>query len=767
MAHLSLFPNDVFRLGGLTYRVVHIDVEKRTLYGYPLEKRNGLPVAWRLDALADFAARDELTRIDLPPPASSPTVREKDREVGRRRWESIRDLVENHRAELMDRDTRAKAIQAHIERVKVSERQVMKLLRNYWRDGMSQASLMGAYKNCGRLSEDTEGVISVEASPMTGKELILFAPAKGKARGRKPIKKSYEAFFMSSELKQRLLKDIRTLYTRDEIVTKRAVIDTIQGEYFALKDEATGASLRSPDGHRVLLRPLGQRPSNEQLRYLIEKAIPEHEKYSTRVSEDSFRNNYARSDGTVHDDTVGPGDVYEVDATILDVWLVSAYHKGIIIGKPTLYLVVDRDTDLIVGFHLTLDKPSWEGAKRAILSIASDWKALCEALHVKYRESDWPAQGVFPSRFFLDRGEGISNASNVLCDGARIEVTNSPRASPRRKVRVEGSFGTQHVAIQDIVGGYEPPSNVKKRQGKKYSRDACFAVEGMAAVQLRNIIRHNNTLRPNAVIEARLTYEGFEPTPVNIWRHKIATSIGLVTRHSYEFMRQQLLPRATAQVLQSGIVFEKLTYSFEGDRFSALCALAARGARIQMPVQYDRADVASIWVTDPDNPSLQYVARLTSRWRELDGRSFAEAKHYLTALDAVKAHADEANQGVRVAFRDDVEAMTKDDVASAKAAAKGLRHGTRHRIGVEARKLEAQARQATQATSESATSVSIQGFAPPVIDIVDGTDTHEVDAVDTEAVELQEASQSSAQSPSPTTPPAANASLMNGLLDLI
>lgn len=771
MAHLSLFPNDVFQFGGERYRVIHIDVSVGKLYGFPLEGENRLPVSWGLSDLAAAAGRDELKRIDALPSQAPASARAKDLEVGRRRWESIRDLVENHRSELMDRTKRAIAIRAHARRTKVSERQVMKLLRMYWRNGMTQASLMGAYRNCGRLAEDTDGVITVEASPMTGKELILFAPAKGKTRGRRPVKRSYEPFFISRELKQRMLADMRSLFKKDEIVSKRYVIDKIQGKYFALLDPETGEPLRSHDGKRVVLRPPGQRPSNDQLRYLLKKAVPEHESFSSRVSEDSFRNNYARSDGTVHDDTVGPGDVYEVDATILDVWLVSAYHSGVIIGKPTLYLVVDRDTDLIVGFHLTLDKPSWEGAKRAILSIASDWKALCNALHVKYRESDWPAQGVFPTRFFLDRGEGISKKSDVLCDGARIEVTNAPRASPRRKVRAEGSFFSQQVAIKDVVAGYEIPSNAKKRQGKKYSLDASLRLEGIAAVEVRNIVRHNNTLRGDAVVDPRLTYDGFEATPINIWQHKIATSMGRVTRHTYDFMRQQLLPRDTARVLQSGIVFEKLTYSFDGSRFDALCALAARGARIEVTVQYDRANVGKIWVTDPDNPTIQYEAKLTSRWRELDGRSFAEVAHYQDALDKAKDKAKEANQGVRIAYQHDADQLTRDDRARAKAASRGLRPGTRHRIGVNARALEENARRQTHATNESATSVSVQGFVVPAIDTDHIEDTRESEAIELHLTESHDVNERAPVSVpgkrNGATPPSTQPSLLSGLLDLI
>jgi hypothetical protein len=89
------------------------------------------------------------------------------------------------------------------------------------------------------------------------------------------------------------------------------------------------------------------------------------------------------------------------------------------------------------------------------LSISSDWEALCKALGVKYRETDWPARNTFPNRFFTDRGEGISEKSNVVVLGPGMEVTTAPRASPRRKCRVEGNFFyTIGVFLKDLMGAY-------------------------------------------------------------------------------------------------------------------------------------------------------------------------------------------------------------------------------------------------------------------------------------------------------------------------
>ncbi len=64
--------------------------------------------------------------------------------------------------------------------------------------------------------------------------------------------------------------------------------------------------------------------------------------------------------GTALDDCNGPGDVYEIDATIVDCYVVAEAEGTTILGKCTLYLVIDRFSKLIVGFYMTLGSPSWK-----------------------------------------------------------------------------------------------------------------------------------------------------------------------------------------------------------------------------------------------------------------------------------------------------------------------------------------------------------------------------------------------------------------------
>lgn len=722
-----LFRNDVFLLNDVKYRVVHIDRDKGKLYGYPIDDPSGLPIGWEIREITLLHTQKRLKlvadQVVLRPLAMSPAAAQ----ALERRWATVSELIEKHHGDLMERDTRGRAIAYHAEKVRVSDRHLMKLLRKLWRLGLNKSSLQSDFHNCGRVTADTVDAVKFQIKTITGKELVVLSPASQLARGRRPVYKDYIPYSYPKGLKELLVKDIRAWYLKDETVSIRSVQDKVLKEYFSLKDE-NGNPVENENGS-AFLRALGERPSNAQILYLIKKTIPEHDAFSNRVSAEAFNNNVARSDGTVHDDCVGPGDVYEIDATIVDLILVSKFHRGVAIGKATLYLVVDRDTNLIVGFHLCLNKPSWEGAKRAILSISSDWEALCKALGVKYRPGDWPAQNTFPNRFFTDRGEGISEKSNVVVLGPGVEVTTAPKASPRRKCRVEGNFFyTIGVFIKEHAGGYEPPGNQQKRRAKKYDKDMRYNLDEAASVILRAIIQHNHLARASGKIEPHLVYEGFKATPLNLWNYRVSNSTGLLSRTSFDEMRQKLLPLDVAKMTQDGIQFRGLNYKFAHQRFSVLCALASRGAKIELSVQYD-TKVDHIWVSEKGNPKVQHLATLTSHSISMEGATWAEVSEFQKAKKVRKHEDAEYNQALRIGHSVQAEKQDTELGRLAKEASKGVPRATSLRVGVEARKLEMQQREAAHVANPSATSMAVTGFTPlPVEEGIEAVDDV-VDAV--------------------------------------
>lgn len=695
----------------------------------PWTTRRAFPKAWDIGEITLLHAQKRLALVGGTSRTRPLAMSATDVAAMERRWATVDGLLGPNYGDLMERATRGRAIACHAEKVQVSDRHLIALLRKLWRDGRTKSSLQGDFHNCGRISVLTKDAVQITVKPLTGREIVVLSPASQRARGRPPIYLNYVPYAYPAGLRELIVKDLREWYLEDQTVSIRFMQDEVKRKYFALRD-ANGDLLTDEDDN-ALIRPPGESPSDAQIHYLIKKCIPEHEAFSRRVSPESFNNDVARSDGTVHDDCLGPGDVYEIDATIVDVILCSKFHRAVGIGKATLYLVVDRDTNLIVGFHLCLNKPSWEGAKRAILSISTDWEALCKSLGVKFRETDWPARNTFPNRFFTDRGEGISEKSNVVVLGPGIEVTTAPRASPRRKCRVEGNFFyTVGVFLKDLVSAYEPPTNAFKRLAKKYDKDMRYNLDEAASIILRAIIRHNNLVRASHTVEPELIYEEFRATPINLWNYRVVKSTGLLSRTSFDEMRQKLLPMDVAKVVQDGIEFRKVFYTFDDQRFSALCALANRGANIELVVQYD-TKVDQIWVSERSNPHKQYLATLSSKSISLAGATWAEVADYQKRLKLQQATDALYNQALRIGSAEQVSKLDDELGALAKEAQKGVPRATGLRLGVDARNVETKAREAAYQANQTAATVAVQGLTELAVeDPVEDDDVIEAEVVD-------------------------------------
>ena len=71
-----------------------------------------------------------------------------------------------------------------------------------------------------------------------------------------------------------------------------------------------------------------------------------------------------------------PGDVFEIDSTVADVHLISSLNRRKVIGRPTIYTVVDRATRMIVGLHVSLYHASWRAARQALANCFMPKKEL-------------------------------------------------------------------------------------------------------------------------------------------------------------------------------------------------------------------------------------------------------------------------------------------------------------------------------------------------------------------------------------------------------
>ena len=684
---LVISVNDVFTRGKERLRLLAFDTARKRVYYIPLDVKNPLPQFWSMTLFdhRDFRASLKVIgplAVDRPENESAVDAAVADVRHGR-----IKGLIERFGFELLDKRTRNRHLIAYAEEQGSTDRTLLADLRLWWLGGQTKSALFGNFFRCGEIAQANAGTLVITKD---GSDAV-FAPVTVNSRGRRPADGSYKPFSFTADIRKVALKVGKTFYEKDESKSLRATCDHVARKLFALKD-GDGTLLRDPTTGEILFYPDGQRASDRQIHYLLAKALNLTDSFKKRSGTSNFDNNHAPATGSVLDDCAGPGSVYEIDATFIDLWVVAKGDRKTLIGKCTAYLVVDRATKLIVGFHISLENPSWVEAQQAVLSIAGDWEALCKRLGVEYKASDWPARGVLPGRFVGDRGEMIAYKSNVLCDAIGIEVTNLPAKASQRKCIVECGFKTTQIPLADSAPGYEPPTNPFKRQAKKYDKDGCLDLDELAAIYLLAIKFHNTKVWEGLPMMPEQIYAGDRASSITQWNHGVEEHTGTQAKYAYDDLRKALMLKASATVKVDGIFYGGCAWEFDDPRCRDWLSRASLTKQFDVPIAYGPASVKEIYIFDPHDKRKHFIGKLTSEFKHLGSYSFAEAWALKRAKDKLDKRGAKSNQGLRAALAEDIEKISDAASAEMKAATVGVSHGSRRSAGPDARDAEARRR---------------------------------------------------------------------------
>jgi putative transposase len=705
------FINDVLLLKGHRYRLLKV-VPKRLFqvegsggppgtaptasgaagagaYVISLQEPTPVPRFWELSTLqkAVVASLPE-TRDAEPTSGERPRAdRMTDVAVRDLRWSRIRDIVDDDR--IWEKHTRAVLLRNHAHAIGCREQTLMECVRMYLVGGQVIDALLGNFYRCGHIDEATEGAQVYRVKTEGGKEAVLFAPPKGGARGRCwGGKNRLRPFAMSSGVRRVVVRVACKHYLKDYSKSKASAATKVLAKLFCE---------RGPDGKPLLdetgfvrLKPRGQRPSLKQVAYLLDKCIPKSVASASRHGVAEHENTHTAHPGSVLDDCLGAGDVFEIDSTLVDLWLVSRVNRAKIIGKATLYLVVDRRTGLIVGFYLSLENPSWSEAQHAILSVGGDWEGLCKRFGVPYNRMDWPAWMQLPNRYFADRADMMVGASEALTDGVRVQVTNAPPLMSSYKPMVEISFKLVHFPLRAFAPGYEPPENYRKRRGKKYAKDACLTFDELGAILLLAVWTHNTSIRQSYDATPAEAMSDELLTPVNLWNMETRQKMGVGPRMPVEVLRRKLLAKGTAVVKNDGIHFGHCIYYAE--KLREWMVTASMAGSFGVHVSYTSNLVDSIIVWDPDDDRKSYTVELGPKSQAFKGWSFREVDQVFIRKRERKTEGREANQTQRVTAAVGIEAIAKPAIEATLAAAEGMPLGTRMAGAPELRAEEARQR---------------------------------------------------------------------------
>lgn len=580
-----LYQNEIFNYKGAPHRLLYASVESNKAWIIALSATAWpTQVVWS-DIDCELPISTKTTVEYAEPSFAQQTKRDK-------AWERIAPLVTNV-PYIFDAKHRGPLIENRAHALPCSERTLHKDLRRYWQGGQTKQALLANYHLSGR----------------KGDGLTV-------GRGRRPTRGS-TIFQLTNDDLANFQGAVKAHYLEDARFTIASAYQRLLEKHYVYID-GNGSPF---------INPIGSRPTLRQFARYLSKNFSLEERIRKRDGDKNFERNHRAKAGTVIADCLGVGHYYEIDATIVDVFLVSSSDVNKIVGKPTLYIIIDRKSRLIVGFYIGLENASWAGAIEAITSISADKRRLCEHFGVQYDPEDWPADKVFPKEFLADRGEMLSKASEQLPNGLQSIITNVPGLRPDWKSLVENSFKLIHETLKDVTPAYDPPSNATQRRGKHYEKDACLTLRQFGGLLLEAVIAHNKKAMPNYQLSTKEITSGILPTPITLWNHGIVERSGVLTRYAEPTVRQALQPRSKANVTAEGILFNGCYYTCP-EAIAEGWLVHARKKRFTVDVSFDSRIVDTINILSPTRRRAICFATLTSRSKQYQGLSFAEVKFY-------------------------------------------------------------------------------------------------------------------------------------------
>lgn len=603
-------------------RVLWIDENNAWVWMIDIDDKKAWPVLRKYEDIATAIARDHariLPKVNkfLAVLAPDDAYLKKHGERGRKNYLLIASLVEDGNPQIYNRRDRGRLVAELAKLTGRRKAQINLILRRFWQGGCIPSATLPNYFRCGQGERQDNGKKLGRPSNETR--------YTGEPTGRN----------ITEEDKKRFRRGINDYVKGGKTITLKDAWQRTKENYFNV-----GYS-EQKDGIKVpILPPAEELPTFESFKALYYKERNHKKEIIAVHGEAEYESNSREILGDATLKAFGPGSIYEIDATVGDIYLLSYLDRKLIIGRPVIYFVIDVFSKLIVGFAVTLEGPSWLGAKIALENAFSDKVSFCKQFGIDITEAEWPVCGLCEA-LVGDNGEIAGYNANALVEWYRTRVANPPSHRPDLKPVVEGSFHLlKKITIAWVPGVIRP---YRKRRGRDYRLDATLDLNQFRKLMIGHILFYNNARRMKKYRMSKYQIaDKVEPIPIEIWNWGMNKLNGkLRPADEPDLIPIHLLPRAEATLTPEGITFRGIHYT---------CDLAIREGWFQR-IEGRRTKRVNILYESLVNRIYLRMGRgknlvsctLTQADKRFEGSDWYDVQDYF-ALEKRKAKAAETNQ---------------------------------------------------------------------------------------------------------------------------
>jgi len=525
-----------------------------------------------------------------------------------RNYELIKQITSD-KAFLFDYATKKRVpyLAQYALRMGVDRKKLARLLTQYWRNGQDKMALLPAFSHSGGTGKER-----------TAKDIPLGAPKRSRTvaidRALKYNISDSDKTLFRKALKKYYLKETGTTLAK---AYKNMLIDSYANEVRLA--EACG---RKPHV-----------PTLKQFSYWYKKQYSQDEIIKSRTSENDHLRNKRTVLGCVSQDSFLPGSYFEIDATVADVHIVSELGAQYVIGRPTIYMIVDRASRMIVGMHVSLYHASWRAARQALVNCFLPKSDYCRQFDIQIDDSEWPCAHI-PRVLVCDNGEMIGlEPQKALTPMTQLSFT--PPYRPDCKGVVEKRFDILNKEVIHELLGTTRGGNVV-RGSRDPRKDAIYTLKEVTALIIKAVLEHNRSILDDLALSSPLLIENdFAPTPVNYWKIHVAKHKHDLKSSSSDDVIARLLPPAEVSMTRSGIHFNGLYYSCEQVEELNLASIARTSGRWQLNARIDENTTDYIYVRLDKNEGFT-KCHLLPRSRMFGGKTMIEADFMQDWLDSKK-----------------------------------------------------------------------------------------------------------------------------------
>lgn len=488
---------------------------------------------------ADHRAPPPFSESDLKSPKYAKTKEKRDKAMA-----VISFLFEGENSlRMLFPHERASLVADAVTRFRLYRKTVYRYVRRWWQGGQTPNAVLGRYHRSGGPGKSRNpGKEKRGRKSLIKKRLKIDTGGNMTEEWLEIIKKGGDYYY-----KHRRIKSFTAAY--------KATLARFCNKGFMPPDEKGVREPILPDPIKGEIFSLSQFKYHylQHLNRDLEGAL------KARLGTRRFNLRYRAIKGNSTSQAPGPGDLYQIDCTLADVYLVSRSNQRHILGRPVICAIIDTFSRMIVGLSIRFDSEGWLAIQLALENATADKVAFCAKYGFEITEEMWPV-ACLPVHITGDRGpmEGY-NADN-LAEGLNIHVSNTPPYRADWKGIIERLFRSMNIRIiHQLPGAVDPDF---ERGDEDYRLKATMDIHEFTQIIIAAVLLHNTENRMDWYeMDRDMIADDVQPYPVELYHWGLKNKSGRQREKDAETVRINLLPEDKVIITEAGIRFRGLTYT--------------------------------------------------------------------------------------------------------------------------------------------------------------------------------------------------------------